>query len=663
MARIVLLAALVGCGEGTEGPQGPAGATGPAGPAGPAGADGEDGSNGVAGPAGPAGPAGADGEDGEDGDGGGVGGESHTIVFEEVPFPATDSEKREVLAPSSVWIDGVEVPTGYNSFARSGDVIGGNTFGLIVDETGSGIVAADGSLFVAKTADFSSLLDVSGQLYAVTHFESNPGAMYLTELDQDPTTGMLTAVSTEPVDFSGVGGVWIPCAGSVTPWGTHTGSEEYPPDARLLDEAVDIDGVDFASLEMVTYFGLDTTTDTDGDGTIDLTLAEFEAAFNPYNYGYVNEVAVDAAGTTAAKHYAMGRVAVELAYVLPDERTVYITDDGTNVGLFLFVADVAGDLGAGNLYAMKWYQTSGVGAGAADLDWIPLGHATNAEVAALITSNITFSDIFDDAAPIVDGLGVESSCPIGYTPVNVGDPLTECLSLVPGMELAASRLETRRYAAYVGATVELRKEEGIAYDPRTNTLFVAMSAIERGMEDFGKSGVFNATYDTMGPNDIRVEYNTCGAVYALDLAWNGTVGTDYVAENMYAVVEGVPVDYAVGSPFEFNNCSISGIANPDNLTFLDGYDTLIIGEDSTDGHQNDVLWAYDFATGRLDRVQTTPYGAETTSPYWYPDLNGHAYLMSVVQHPYGETDLLQLMDPATAEAYVGFLGPFPVLGD
>lgn len=28
------------------------------------------------------------------------------------------------------------------------------------------------------------------------------------------------------------GGLWTPCAGSVTPWNTHIGSEEYEPDGK-----------------------------------------------------------------------------------------------------------------------------------------------------------------------------------------------------------------------------------------------------------------------------------------------------------------------------------------------------------------------------------------------------------------------------------------------
>ena len=41
----------------------------------------------------------------------------------------------------------------------------------------------------------------------------------------------------KPLDFSAHGGVWTPCAGSVTPWQSHIGSEEYEPDAKAFYEA------------------------------------------------------------------------------------------------------------------------------------------------------------------------------------------------------------------------------------------------------------------------------------------------------------------------------------------------------------------------------------------------------------------------------------------
>ena len=44
----------------------------------------------------------------------------------------------------------------------------------------------------------------------------------------------MTDANLEEVDFTTQGGVWVPCAGSVTPWQTHLGSEEYPYDAKAF---------------------------------------------------------------------------------------------------------------------------------------------------------------------------------------------------------------------------------------------------------------------------------------------------------------------------------------------------------------------------------------------------------------------------------------------
>ncbi len=61
-----------------------------------------------------------------------------------------------------------------------------------------------------------------------------------------------------------------------------------------------------------------------------------------------------------------------------------------------------------------------------------------------------FSDIFD-AAPFT------GTCPAGFTPINQGSVGPECLKLKAGMGTAAAFLETRRYAAMLGATVEFSK--------------------------------------------------------------------------------------------------------------------------------------------------------------------------------------------------------------
>lgn len=116
-----------------------------------------------------------------------------------------------------------------------------------------------------------------------------------------------------------------------------------------------------------------------------------------------------------------------------------------------------------------------------------------------------------------------------------------------------------------------------------------------------------------------------------------------------------------GNAVTTNVCSIGGIANPDNLTFITGYDTLLIGEDTTDGHQNDVVWALNLTTREMTRIFSTPYGAETTGIYFYPNLGGHAYIKAQVQHPYGESDEDKAPDANAKQAYVGYIGPLPAM--
>ena len=260
-----------------------------------------------------------------------------------------------------------------------------------------------------------------------------------------------------------------------------------------------------------------------------------------------------------------------------------------------------------------------------------------------------FADIFTSEKMAEDG-----SCPAGFG-ASVANGAKECLKVKEGMELAASRLETRRYAALQGATVELRKEEGITYDADHNRLYVAISEISSGMEDAASKGKASGKYDGGGSNDIKLAYNPCGGVYALDL------DRDYVATTMQAIVVGQPHTYADGSEWAGNTCDMDGLANPDNISYLPGRDTLFIGEDTGSGHQNDAVWSYNLATAELTRILTTPYGAETTSVYAYPDVNGHGYVMAVVQHPYGESDADKLQSPDQAQAYLGYIGPFPKL--
>jgi len=288
--------------------------------------------------------------------------------------------------------------------------------------------------------------------------------------------------------------------------------------------------------------------------------------------------------------------------------------------------------------------------GAGDLEWIELGHATDQEIRILIDTGITFEDIFDED---VDGCTV-----IRNRDASGG----ECLMVKPGMEKAAAFLETSRYAGMMGATTEWEKMEGITFDPDSMTMYLAMSRVRNGMTNGGDEK--DSGDGDSASNHMSVPFNYCGTVYGLPLDSN------YMATSIHGVVAGIPRLYSRGAlvdnpydpdgPFAENQCDLEGISEPDNLTFMRGYGTLIIGED-TGLHQNDMIWSYNVEAGKLTRIQTTPYGSETTSPYFYPNVNGHGYMMSVVQHPFGESDQDALLIPEEKRGYTGYVGPFPVM--
>ena len=542
-----------------------------------------------------------------------------TLEFAAVAAPANEAEKASVIGSTGLTIDGTSVVnSGYKTLMKSGDLIGGNVYGQIKDDNGS-------DLFVSNYNEFTSILPVEDRVFAISQFESIPGGIHLVELSQDATTGELTPLSTELIDMSSVDGNYNHCAAMVTPWNTHLASEEYEPNARQRSDATgEIDS---------TYY--------DNIGLYHASKSLLD--INPYWYGYAVEVEVsiddsNAVSTDVQKHYAMGRTSIEIAYAMPDRKTVYLTDDGTNGGLYMFVADTEEDLSAGHLYAMKWNQTNaGSDAnafmGEADIEWIALGHATNDEISALIHGDdpLQFKDLFDVVEPVND------ECPLGYNSINhLGTQ--ECLNLKPGMEKAASRLETRRYAALMGATVEMRKEEGFTYNPHNHKIYMAIADIARGMLD-------NNSRDIGGENHMQLSTgNTCGGLYELSLGSNDDIGSDFVIGAAKGLIAGVEAGGA---------CDVDTIAGPDNVAYV-GYNTLIITEDTSD-HENNFVWSYNLETEALTRIFSAPALAENTGPYMFHNVNGFSYITNVVQHPADEK-----ADPSEGnEAEVGYFGPIP----
>eukprot|EP00929_Paragymnodinium_shiwhaense_P066985 TRINITY_DN3367_c1_g1_i1.p1 TRINITY_DN3367_c1_g1~~TRINITY_DN3367_c1_g1_i1.p1 ORF type:complete len:701 (-),score=147.64 TRINITY_DN3367_c1_g1_i1:338-2374(-) len=586
-------------------------------------------------------------------------------------FPQTEAEKGSVLTSPWVVINGQAQKLSYKEIVRSGNVYGpsGTIAGATVDKDGKRIVGAQGccgahpdtDYMISDMVDFASLLRSRGddpkKLWAVVHHEDVPAVMQAIELRQEED-GTLTPLDIHNVDWSHSGGVVGTCAGSVSPWNTHLGGEEWGlPDARDYETWTTMDD---GSSTVATrgsagsdegkafrYLGF-----TPGE----IDLAELKKVFHPYMNGYPNEVIVDDSGEkpviTGVKHYSMGRYAVELAYCLPTSPQVcYIGDDRSNGVPCAFKPDKENDLSAGRLYCAKVNMTvipdpaSHVGgAGEYDIEWLDFGHATDAQIRAAIDNKTQFSDLFETADFNTSAEDRAGYCPSGFEPINAGAG-PECLKLI-GDPILASRFETRRYAGMKGATTEWTKMEGVSFDPKRNELYVAMGNIYAAMEDSKYKGVSNTDKDIGGWNAVKAKFNPCGCVYrvALDANNMGTHMKPLICGNYNSFNTG---EHFTGSSLD--KCDIHNIANPDNIAFMADHDKLLISED-TGYHKNNAIWAYDLNSQSLGRVMTLPHGAEATGVYWHPNINNYAYIMAAVQHPSPDT-------PYGRNGSVGYIGP------
>ncbi|MBU1215329.1 MAG: DUF839 domain-containing protein [Gammaproteobacteria bacterium] len=548
----------------------------------------------------------------------------------------------------------------------TGKTIDGTAAAAVHTKTGTVVNDANGKPIIPQTPDANSLMDIGGTPYLVTHFEyenndstgtnwygKQPMLMTVSKLIQSSTDGKLTVDSISQVDFSAVNGLWIPCAGSRSPWNTHLGSEEYEPDARCEVDAT------YAALVGGSCLSMEYTSRMNAFRTI-----YGEATASPYQYGRVPEVTIASNGTsTVEKWYTLGRLAREKVQMFGDSRTAIQGDDGTYTSLTMFVADNPGDLSAGSLYAAKWNQMSptGTDGGEAYLSWVNLGHATHADIKAAVDAGVTFSDLFltSDVAAA------------GFTAIKTGHEVAkvEYLQLKTGtfgttgvpIATLAAFLETRRYAAMLGATTEFEKYEGVAYNAKDNKAYAAMTRMTKGME--------SVTVSASEPvNDIRLKKNSSGAVYELTLQSgqadsNGTaINSNFVPTLMKALVVGKDI----AADADGNKSDLNGIASPDNVWFSEKMRVLFIGEDSAN-HVNNYLWAYHIDTGNLVRILSLPMGAESTGLQVVENLNGRAYIMSNYQHagdlngtnPTVHARILPLIN--TDKAEVGYLSGLPAM--
>ncbi|AVS85638.1 alkaline phosphatase [Paracidovorax avenae] len=524
-----------------------------------------------------------------------------------------DSTQSYQLAYQPFFITGDRVSDG-----KGGTILAGGYVDInnqpIIDTT----VAGKERQFFSDSPDGTSLLTVpnakvdgvkGNPVFAVVQFEYTtwaqdgktdmygklPSPIAVLSLDQDPATGKLTLVKYHNVDTSKVHGLWITCGASLSPWGTHLSSEEYEPDAFTAA----------SNAQFKAY---------------SKNLYGSETAANPYHYGHMPEVTVNADGTASIKkHFCMGRISHELVQVMPDQRTALMGDDATNSGYFVFVADKEKDLSSGTLYAAKvgsGFSIDPAANSAAPLTWIKLGSATSAEIEKL-ASSLKPTDI----------MSVTSTDPkdASYTKI-VANGKTEWIKINPGMEKAAAFLETHRYAAFAGASLGFTKMEGTTVNAKDKIAYSALQNVQSSMVAGNAANVPG--------NGISVPKQlVAGAVMALNLrggqkdTQGNTINSDWMPVDTKALLAGEDIAAdALGNTANPNN-----IANPDNLKFSEKLRTLFIGEDSSQ-HVNNFLWAYNVDTKQLSRIMSVPAGGESTGLHAVDEINGFTYIMSNFQH-------------------------------
>lgn len=435
------------------------------------------------------------------------------------------------------------------------------------------ISAIDGTeLFVSNDPDFNAFIpktegdDSEGYLF--TNWENRPGSMSRVEVKYE--NGAWATLNEMMLDFSEVKGTWVNCFGTLSPWNTPLSAEElYFDDTENWHGSSTIEDLD-------TYLGANESP-------------------NPYRYGYIVEITnPDAAQPTPVKLFTMGRFSHENAVVMPDNKTVYLSDDGGNTVFFKFVADTAGDMSAGTLYAAAVTQdsTSSTADAGFSVNWVELAHGTNADLEAKIAQ-------FDDKTAADADRYITD------------DEITAAATDTDASNDWIAFLESRKFAAVKGASAEFNKMEGvnINYDRVVEQMaagedafvYMAMSDISGGMSD--------------DAGDIQLDTNRCGVVYQMKL------DTDYNIDRMEPVIIGGPYDATAAA----NQCHVDSVSNPDNLVVLDD-GRVIVGED-TSKHENNMMWLWDPKGGKFVIKSTgSTYGETPQKVGSGTELTGTKYL-------------------------------------
>ena len=408
-------------------------------------------------------------------------------------------------------------------------------------------IANGEEILVSQKPDFNAFIPTnqdgtSGFLY--TAWEDRPAGISQIEIQWDSTAEQWDVISSQMLNLSSINGGWVLCFGTVSPWGSPLFSEEL-----YFDDTEDWNNVNYRYHQ--------------GQQLLASYLGSYP---NPYDYGFIVEMEdSDTNNPDLIRHYTMGRYSHENAQVMPDNKTVYLSDDGYDTVLYKFVADAPGDLSKGTLYAAKLIQDSTTDSSTTgfDVEWIELASSSNAEILNWIDDydGITTDDYIQGENSYITDKEIND-----WAEGRLNQDLNNDGIIGYSLDDRVAFLETRKAAAAIGATNEWNKMEGVVFNPNApEYVYMAMSNIDRAMTD--------------GQGDIDVSDNFCGIVYRM------TMVDEWDINRIDPVIIGGP--YTSSAQYECNNNNLAG---PDNILVLnDG--SILVGED-TRKHEYNTVWLW-----------------------------------------------------------------------
>jgi secreted PhoX family phosphatase len=517
--------------------------------------------------------------------------------FEELSSPQTKAEQAEVRASGGDYVllaqEEDEINGGEELLGVAQTPEGEN----ITVENFAAPFYSGNAAYNPDCNQFVATDDAGTEGYLFTNWENSPGNVSRIPLSQDEDSSWeadlenaINLANTEPLRE--LGGTRINCYGDRSPWDTMLSAEEnyaHPrvsltasvsdieaagsgkglrgghefwnrPDPSSIQSAVDeyygddswyVQGYwALGGTELLAYYLGADQVDEAGEGR-NTRYPIGDTYPNPYDYGYIVDFREPAADPPQpVKYYVMGRASWEAPDVQADRQTVYLCSDGDSKGIYKFVADEPipsyddpMDV-AGTLYAPKVTNEAAVKGGSPaevplHVEWLELGHATNAEVKEWIAEydDVTQQDYLEAHAETdwtedlqaaleeADREVVENGTRNYVTDEEILRWAEQYEAHGPdGVDEELRKvafLETRAAAKEIGGSIEFNKAEGVDSVP------------EAGPGDFVYFGISEFNDDLANDEgDVQLDRVDGGVVY------RGELGREYNVTKLEPVITG-----------------------------------------------------------------------------------------------------------------------------